>query len=166
MMVRGTWDRGWVMGIAGALLLVMMTAAPVSAGDISSLSKGQTVYVPGYSHIYTGDKERPVLLAVTVSIRNTDPNHWIQIDAVDYYDTEGNLIKKYLNLPAQLRAMASTRFVIPESDKGGGSGANFIVRWSAQNPVNPPVIETVMISTRMQLGISFTSRGQVLQEAK
>jgi len=69
------------MGIAGALLLVMITAAPISAGDISSLFKGQTVYVPGYSHIYTGDKERPVLLAVTVSIRNTDPNHWIQIQA-------------------------------------------------------------------------------------
>ena len=36
------------------------------------LSKGQTIYVPAYSHIYSGDRERPFLLTVTVSIRNTD----------------------------------------------------------------------------------------------
>lgn len=29
-------------------------------------------------------------------------------------------------------------------------------------PVNPPIIETVMIGTQSQLGISFTSRGQAL----
>jgi len=144
----------------------VMAAAPHAAGDEPALSRGQTVYVPGYSHIYSGDRERPLLLAVTVSIRNTDPNQWIQIETVDYYDTAGNLVRKYLNLPMKLRAMASTRFVVPESEKTGGSGANFIIQWSAQQAVNPPIIETVMISTRMQQGISFTSRGQIIKEAK
>jgi hypothetical protein len=62
--------------------------------------------------------------------------------------------------------MASTRYVVPEKDKAGGSGANFIVKWNGENLVSPPVIETIMISTRMQQGISFTSRGQVIEEVK
>ena len=151
------------------LLLIILAGIlnpVIGSAENIQLSTGQTVYIPIYSHIYSGDKERPILLAVTVSIRNTDPDRWIQIDKVDYYDTEGNLVRKYLNLPMQLRAMASTRFVVPESEKGGGSGANFIVQWSAQQAVSPPVIETVMISTRMQQGISFTSRGQIIKEAK
>ena len=47
--------------------------------DNTILSKGQAIYVPAYSHIYCGDRERPFLLAVTVSIRNTDPNQPIKI---------------------------------------------------------------------------------------
>ena len=164
-MVRMTLGREWLILLVLVLWVAVM-AAPIFAAELPARSKGQTVYVPGYSHIYSGDKERPILLAVTVSIRNTDPDRWIQIDQVDYYDTTGNLVRKYLNLPMQLRAMASTRFVVPESEKGGGSGANFIVQWSAQQAVSPPVIETVMISTRMQQGISFTSRGQIIKEAK
>jgi len=159
--------QGGKLAILFALVLVVSAAAaPILAGESPATSKGQIIYVPGYSHIYSGDKERPIFLAVTISIRNTDPDKWIQIDKVDYYDTEGNLVRKYLNLPMQLRAMASTRFVVPESEKGGGSGANFIVQWSAQQAVSPPVIETVMISTRMQQGISFTSRGQIIKELK
>ncbi|MFC1857578.1 DUF3124 domain-containing protein [Thermodesulfobacteriota bacterium] len=122
------------------------------------------MYVPGYSHIYSGDRERPVLLAVTLSIRNTDPDHGIRVEAVEYFNSMGNLIKKFLDKPTELGARTSTRYVIPESDTAGGSGANFIVRWNAMQPVNPPVIETIMISTRMQQGISFTSRGQVIKE--
>lgn len=149
---------------AAALLLMSCCAATLWAGPPPMHSKGQTVYVPGYSHIYSGDRERPVLLAVTLSIRNTDPDHAIRVELVEYHDTDGNLVTKLLSQPVELRAMASTRYVIPESDKTGGSGANFIVRWSAPQPVNPPVIESIMISTRMQQGISFTSRGQVIQE--
>ncbi len=46
----------------------------------------------------------------------------------------------------------------------GGSGANFIVRWEADSPVSPPVTEGIMISTASQLGISFTSPGQVIPD--
>jgi hypothetical protein len=58
--------------------------------------------------------------------------------------------------------MSSARYVIKESDKAGGSGANFIVRWKSETPVNPPLIEAVMVSTRSQSGVSFTSRGRVI----
>lgn len=124
------------------------------------LSKGQRVYVPAYSHIYSGDKEKPFLLTVTLSIRNIDPMHQIYITLVDYYETQGKLLKKNIDKPLTLNPLESLRYVIPESDKSGGSGANFIVEWHSDGPVNKPIIESIMIGTKSGQGISFTSRGQ------
>ena len=124
------------------------------------LSKGQRVYVPAYSHIYSGDKERPFLLTVTLSIRNIDPTHTIKINLVDYYETQGRLLKKFINKPITLNPLQSIRYVIPERDKSGGSGANFIVEWHSDKPVNRPIIESIMISTQSSQGVSFTSRGR------
>lgn len=154
--------------MAATITVFIFLSVAVAVGEVSAvavrLSSGQTVYVPIYSHIYSGDRERPVLLTATLSIRNTDPRHQITITVVDYYDSNGRLIKHFLDQPLQLTGMASTRFVIGESDKSGGSGANFIVKWTAQGKIVPPIIEAVMISTKMQQGISFISRGQVVQE--
>lgn len=151
----------------GLLLLVgvlaLWLAAPASRADsCGQLSRGQTLYVPAYSHIYSGDREQPIYLAVTLSIRNTDAAHAIKITKVTYYDSDGQMIKRYLTTPVTLKPLSTTRYVIKESDKGGGSGANFIVAWQAERPVVAPLIETVMISTRHTLGISFTSRGRVI----
>lgn len=124
------------------------------------LSKGQLIYVPAYSHIYSGDRERPFLLTVTLSIRNIDPNHQIKITLVDYYETQGKLLKKYIDKPTILNPLESLRYVIPEKDKSGGSGANFMVKWQSDKFVNPPIIESIMIGTQSKQGVSFTSRGQ------
>ena len=144
-------------------LLSIYFFLPVSLyarSDKGVLSKGQQIYVPAYSHIYSGDRERPFLLTVTLSIRNIDPRHQIKITQVDYYETQGKLIKKYIEKPTILGPLESLRFVVPESDKSGGSGANFIVVWRSDSSVNPPIVESVMIGTQSQQGISFTSRGQ------
>ncbi|MBT4090778.1 MAG: DUF3124 domain-containing protein [Deltaproteobacteria bacterium] len=126
------------------------------------LSNGQKIYVPVYSHIYIGNKEKPFLLTVTLSIRNTDPNNSIKIIVVDYYHTQGNRLEKYLDKSVILNPLGSLRYIIPEKDKTGGSGANFIVEWKSDKYVNPPIVETIMIGTYTQQGISFTSRGQVI----
>jgi hypothetical protein len=149
------------------LLLIFSTALlnPVgSAADDIRLNTGQTVYVSIYSHIYSGLKARPFDLAAILSIRNTDINQAVTIVSVKYYDSEGNLLKEYLDEPLQLRALASTRYIIKEGDKAGGSGANFIVKWKSDKKVNPPIIEAVMIGTHSGQGISFVSRGQVIEE--
>jgi len=127
-------------------------------------SKGQTVYVPVYSHIYSGNMGKPFDLAVTLSIRNTDPHSPITISRVDYYGSKGKLIRRHIKKPQTIAPLAATRFILKESDKTGGSGASFIVSWEAESPITPALIETIMISTRAQQGISFTSRGQVLRE--
>jgi hypothetical protein len=132
------------------------------AEDTTGLSKNQMIYVPAYSHIYIGDRETPFLLTVTLSIRNTDPNHQIKITRVDYLESQGKLLKKYLDKIVTLKPLESVRYVVPESDKSGGSGANFMVEWNSDKFVNPPIVESIMIGTQSQQGISFTSRGQVI----
>lgn len=127
-------------------------------------SKGQTVYVPAYSHIYSGDMGKPFYLAVTLSIRNTDPHSAVTVTQVDYYDSDGKLLTRHIDKPIDLAPLAATRFIVKESDKAGGSGANFIVTWKADAPICPALIESIMISTRAQQGISFTSRSQVILE--
>ncbi len=139
------------------LLLVTVPAARAA-------SRGQTVYVPVYSHIYSGNLEKPFDLAVTLSIRNTDPQSPITLTHVEYYDSGGTLLTHYLRAPITLPPLATTRYVIKESDTAGGSGANFIVSWRSRIPVSPALIEAIMISTRSQQGISFTSRGTVISE--
>jgi hypothetical protein len=133
------------------------------ANEMADLSQGQTLYVPAYSHIYSGNREFPHMLAVTLSIRNIDPKRPIRITKVDYYETQGNLVKRYLKTPLTLKPLESQRYVIPEKDKAGGSGANFIVEWESGSKVNPPIVECVMIGAKGQQGISFTSRARVLQ---
>ncbi len=142
-------------------LLLCATGTAFTQGN-ENLSKGQQVYVPAYSHIYTGNRQIPSFLTVTLSIRNTDMSHAIEIVSVDYYDTKGELIKKYQPSPIFLKPLESIRYVVDYDDKTGGSGANFIVEWRSKNPVNPPIMETIMIGSRS----SFTSKGQVLIPSK
>ena len=152
-----------------AAVFLAVTILFISSGFSESLpvtSQGQTVYVPIYSHVYAGDREQKVLLTATLSIRNTDPVHVVTITSVDYYDSAGKMIRSYLKQPATLKSMASVRYVVAESDKIGGSGASFIVKWNAVTQIRPPIVESIMIGTRMQQGISFTSRGQVIEEHK
>ena len=143
--------------------LFFSLASIVGATDALPLSKGQDIYVPAYSHIYHGNKETPLLLSVTLSIRNIDTNNPIKITKVDYFETEGVLVKQYISQPLLLGPLGSERYIVPQKDNTGGSGANFIVSWESDKPTNPPIIESVMIGTQSQLGISFTSRGQPLQ---
>ncbi len=162
-MIREKIAAGYLI-VFFIVLTIMLSGTVVCAQSEIRLSKGQTVYIPLYSHIYFGDRETPLYLAGTLSIRNTDPANAIIILEADYYDTNGKLIRRYVDKPIRLNQMVSTRFVVKESDDKGGSGANFVVKWKADQTVNAPIIESIMIGTKAQRGISFTSRGQVIKE--
>ena len=149
------------MVIVGCLAFGIVDA---TAQNKPSVSRGQILYVPVYSHIYIGDRERPFLLTVTLSIRNTDRNFPITIQKVVYYDSNGKPLNAYLDKPMALEKLSSTRFVVRESDKSGGSGASFMVEWESDQAVSPPLVETIMIGAQTQQGISFTSRGLVIEE--
>jgi hypothetical protein len=127
-------------------------------------SVGQLVYVPVYSHIYQQNRQKTFNLTTTLSIRNADPYRPFTITEVAYYDSKGNLIQQYVDSTEKISPLASTSYVIEEADLRGGVGANFLVRWHSKEPVYPPVIEAVNISTTQQQGISFLSVGRVLKE--
>ena len=63
----------------------------------------------------------------------------------------------------EAEVLAQPQLRITEGEKAGGSGANFMVVWKSDKPVNSPVIEGVMIGTHSGQGISFASRGQVIK---
>lgn len=161
-MVNCHFAKSMVTLLVASALLIICLIQPAAAK--MKLSTGQTIYIPVYSHIYSGNTEQHVYLAATLSIRNTDPKHALTLTSVDYYDSQGKFLKHYLEKPLVLDALATQRYVVPESDKSGGSGAKFIVVWRSDKPVADPLVESVMISTKTQQGISFTSRGQVLDE--
>ena len=124
---------------------------------------GQVVYVPAYSHVYQSDG-KPYLLTITLSVRNTSMESEIVVKSVRYFDTKGKEVKSYLNKPVRLPALGTTEVLIKRDDVSGGSGANFLVEWSAKQPVTEPIIEAVMIDTDSQQGISFVRRGSVISE--
>ena len=87
----------WLMAVAW----ISISVQSVSADE---LSQGQKVYVPIYSHIYSGDKENPFLLTAILSVRNIDPGHAITLTAVDYFDSDGKPLRRYLEKPVELGA--------------------------------------------------------------
>ncbi len=149
-------------------LTILLAAGVFSDRGIASstvdLVQGQSVYVPIYSHIYHGNNAKPFDLIVTLSIRNTDPRKEITLIAADYYDSNGKFLKSYVEKPIKINNLASVRYIVTQTDRSGGSGAKFIVRWESKEPVNIPLIEAIMISTRSGQGISFVSKGQVIKE--
>lgn len=109
---------------------------------------GQAVYVPIYSHIYHYNSQDQMMnLSATMSVRNTDPTNSIIITSVRYYDTDGQLVRQDVERPVALKSLASTSFFVAADDTSGGSGANFMVEWVAEETVSEPVIEAVMINT-------------------
>lgn len=147
------------------VLWVAFFITPVASADSpAGLSAGQTLYVPVYSNVFSGDRGLPFNLAVTLSIRNIDIHNAITLRSIEYHDNDGRLLTRYIEAPVVLKPLASTHVFIKESDEDGGFGANFIVRWAAKKQVNAPIVESVMIGARSGQGISFKSQGRVIHE--
>lgn len=136
---------------------------PVAAEDLKIVT-GQRLYVPAYSEIFNSNGRTTYQLTVMLSVRNTDADAPIVIRSIQYYDTAGTLVREYLESPQELAPMASTEVVISEFEGHGGSGANFIVEWGAEERVHEPIVEALMTSTSAQQGISFLSTARVLEE--
>ena len=149
------------------VLALLLLAGPVRPAAAEALGRwlGQTVYVPVYSHIFADDRyrDRPFLLTATLSVRNTDPERPFTLQRVDYYDSEGALLQRYLEAPVTLAPLASTHYIVPESEAKGGAGAKFLIEWQAPAAVSEPIIEAVMIGTKLQQGISFISTGRAIK---
>lgn len=130
----------------------------VNIENFDAYIQGKT-YLPVYSHIYHIHANRTFDLTTTVSIRNISLSDSVYILAADYYNTQGEKIRQYIEDPIYLNPLETIEIIIEEQDIEGGSGANFIFSWAKSNKKNPPLFEAVMISTSGQQGLSFTTRG-------
>jgi hypothetical protein len=125
---------------------------------------GQTLYVPAYSAIPTADNPLLYQLSITLSVRNTDRSNPIVIVAVQYFDQDGRVVRDFLKKPLRVAPMASMDFFVREGDSSGGTSASFLVEWVADQAVSGPCVEAVMVGTRSNQGISFTSPGRVVAD--
>jgi hypothetical protein len=84
-------------------------------------------------------------LAATLSIRNTSYSDSLFVTTIDYFNTEGNLVKNYIDNPISLPPMATINYVIEKEDDTGGAGANFIVSLTSRSKFVKPIIQAIMI---------------------
>ena len=147
-----------------ATLLLILFNIPAFAASTPEKSRGQTLYVPVYSHVLIGNRAQTFAMATTLSLRNTSTDQSITFVQADYYDNDGKLVKHYLDKPRKLNPLGSLDLFVQEKDKSGGLGANFIVRWTADTPISPPVVEAVMIGAASGQGISLVRSGQVIDQ--
>jgi len=166
--------KRWFLLLGSALLIISLPGCrsnpeqpaesvlqPVDTTDLR-LVKGQTVYIPAYAEIFT-ESDKTLTLTVTLAIHNTDPDHALILHSVRYYDTNGALVKDYLDTPVEIGPLATAGYVIGD-DMRGGWGANFIVEWGADTDIYEPVIEAVMIGSSFGQGISLISPGRVIHQ--
>jgi hypothetical protein len=159
-------EKKAVLRLLAVVLFAMFAfgSATTSLASELRLSKGQTVYVPVYSNVFSGPRSRPFPMATTLAIRNTDLSGSFRVVSIEYYDTNGKLVRHYLTKPLVIGPQASSFVHIDEKGGIGGFGANFIVRWEADKVINAPLIECVMVGAASGQGISFVSPGQEIKE--
>ncbi len=119
-----------------------------------------TIYTPAYASIRAGSGRAGVRLATTLSIHNTSDTLALVLERIDYFDTAGTLVQAFLPRPVAVKPFATVEVYIPEEDTRGGSGANFLVRWSSAGPIAEPMVEAVMIGAVGNNSYSFVSQGR------
>ena len=144
-MKHRTGIRAWCRG-----LLLALAGLSVAAGaqEVRPLAKAQTLYLPIYSHMLYGNlnksgKASHVLLSALVSIRNTDTKRSLRVQSARYYDTQGTLLGERVPLPVTVPPLGTLELFVELNDASGGSGANFIIKWEADQPINPPLVESL-----------------------
>jgi len=143
-------------------LVLLFALAGGTASAQPALSSGQTLYLPVYSHVYHGDVDskgapQQTLVSAMVSIRNIDLTNNLRITSAVYYDTHGKKLREYLTKPAVVPPMGTHEIYVPRSDSAGGSGANFVIIWSADAPTNAPVVEALHLNMPAGRSIAFVT---------
>lgn len=126
--------------------------------------RGQVLYMPVYSNIPYSSKHQFDLSAF-LAIHNTDLKNKIKITKIDFFNTDGKLVKSFISSDKQINPLSTMIITIPESDQNG-TGANFLVEWIADKQVNEPLIESVMKDLSGNKGLAFLSTGRVIREMK
>ena len=142
-------NKRFVQALLYALVFAffgMSTAA--LAQEARPLVKAQTLYLPIYSHMLYGNLGRSgnassVLLSALVSIRNTDSKRPLRILSARYFDTHGKQLSERVPAMVTLPPLGTLELFVELNDASGGSGANFIIKWEADQPINPPLVESL-----------------------
>jgi hypothetical protein len=162
----GTMKRFWT---ACALFFAACSLSTAGFCQERPLSKGQSLYLPVYSHMLYGNLGKSgrasyVLLSTLVSIRNTDGKRPLRITSARYYDTHGALLGERVPSPVVVPPYGTLELFVDMNDASGGSGANFVVKWDADQAVNPPLIEGLHVNMDGGKAVVFTTQAVPVSE--
>lgn len=141
--------KKWLCGGLSALVFALALASTAAvAQEVRPLSRGQMLFLPIYSHMLYGNlgksgKASYLLLSALVSIRNTDPRRPLRVLSARYFDTHGKTLAERVAAPVTIPPLGTLELFVELNDASGGSGANFIIRWEAEQPINPPLVEAL-----------------------
>lgn len=153
-------------------IFLIIFSQTVTAAEDASLTKGQMLYLPIYSSIWHGDthpiKGKPMKsnMSALVSIRNTSMKTAIKVLSARYYNTDGKLIREFVNPPKSVSPLGTLELFIEKSEAEGGSGANFLIQREAAADTNAPIVEAVHIDNQPSRPYSFITSAHVIQKDK
>jgi len=124
------------------------------------LGDHHVIYVPTYSHVRHGEGTSR-RLATTLSVHNISFRESIWVHKVRYYDTEGQMVREFIEEKVSLLPMATYQVSVSPKDTTG-LGANFLIEWEAKAGVPAPLVEAVHVSISSTIGTSFVTRGTQL----
>lgn len=131
--------------------------APMPKEDLS-VSGG--FYVPAYSSVAMSQGRLRVDFSVTLSVHNASETQPLVVRRIAYFDTAGKQVESYLKAPVALKPLATISIFIPTDDVRGGTGANFIVDWTATGEITEPVVEALMVGGIANAHYAFISQGR------
>jgi hypothetical protein len=146
--------------------LFLAFASLVEAGDRTP-SAGQSVYLPIYAYVRYGDKDaiKAEEVSTLISVRSTEPERSLTLLSLRYYNTDGKMLRELISSPRVLKPFQTAEFFIERKDVEGGSGASAVLRWKADEPVNPPLVQSLHIEVKYNRALSFTTEGVVIERA-
>lgn len=136
---------------------------PPPQAEPTGEARRRTVYVPAYSSLPHHGDGAPHLVAILLSLRNVDSRATITLTHVEYFDTSGHRVRRYLSAPRELQPLETAEFTVDVADDSGGSGANFLVYWEGPADAHSLLAEAVMTSQFGAGYVGFTSRGVELE---
>lgn len=150
---------------SAALIFASLAVLPAKADEIAQPAKGQSIYLPVYSHLWHGNlnsKGQPetLQLSALISIRNTDPANPIRVTSARYYDTNGKLLREFVPVAKSLAPLGTLELFVERREAEGGSGANFVIRWQSDTPVSQPVTEAIHADLNSVRTVSFVTIGR------
>ena len=151
-----------------ALVCFILQTTSVDAQERAP-SKGQTLYLPIYSHMFYGNvgksgKPSHLLLSSLVSIRNTDTKRPLRLQYARYYDTHGKLLGDRLGAPVLIPPLGTHEIFVELNDASGGSGANFLLKWDAEQNLSPPLVEALHVNMDGGKAVIFTTQATPISE--
>ncbi len=142
-------------------------AASYASPGGAPLYAWQALYLPIQSRLLYGDiadgKPSEVLLSAQISIRNTDPGVALEVGSARFHDASGKLVRNLLQRPLRIPPLGSHDLFLPRAEAAKAGGGNIVVEWSAERPINPPLVEALHSDIRGGHTLFFVTTAQPIQ---